>query len=274
MPTIKESLIKATKQLDITNHSASLEAEILLAKVLNKSKEYILSYPQHKLTLLQSWQYQRLISKRLKGIPVAYLTNTKEFYGYQYMVNKDTLIPRPESELFIDEFKKIKPENKTILDIGTGSGCLIITAALLFPNNNFIGTDISSQALKIAKQNSKIHRTQIDFLQGNLLLPANKKRIDIIFANLPYLTNNEMFEPSIKLEPKKALYGGKNGLELYKKLFQQISKQFSLTPLIFLEINPQQEQKLKDLISKYLPKARIKTIQDLNNQSRLVKIYC
>jgi len=272
MPTIKQSLIRATRKLNNDQRSASLEAEILLAKVLHRTREDLLANPQQQLNLWEIFYYHQLINQRLKNIPIAYLTKTKEFYGYEFVVNKNTLIPRPESELFIDQLKDINPSDKVIADIGTGSGCLIITAALTIPNNKFIGVDISSSALKIARQNGKKHQVDIQFIKGDLLEPLADKKIDIILANLPYLNDNEMFEPSIQAEPKKALAGGTDGLVWYQKLLQQIATFPHSSQLILIEINPHQEKPLTLLIHKYLPKASVKIVKDWQQQTRLLKI--
>ncbi|MFH1668224.1 MAG: peptide chain release factor N(5)-glutamine methyltransferase [Candidatus Komeilibacteria bacterium] len=274
MPTIKQSLIIATKKLNNDQQSASLEAEILLAKVFHKTREYLLANPDQPLNCWQIFYYHRLINQRLKNIPIAYLTKTKEFYGYEFIVNKNTLIPRPESELFIDQLKNINPVGKVIADIGTGSGCLIITAALTIPNNEFIGVDVSSSALKIAHQNCNKHQVDIQFIHGDLLKPFTNKKVDIVLANLPYLNNNEMFEPSIQAEPQKALAGGFDGLIWYQKLLQQVATLPHSIQFLLIELNPQQEESLALLIHKYLPKARIKIIKDLQQQTRILKIYC
>ncbi|MFW0862456.1 MAG: peptide chain release factor N(5)-glutamine methyltransferase [Candidatus Komeilibacteria bacterium] len=265
-------LIKATKKLEDYSTSASLDAEVLLMHVLKIDKTQLLANPKLKISFINNIKFNSLINKRIKYYPIAYLIGYKEFYGLKFKVNKHTLVPRPESELFIDELKKINPINKIIIDIGTGSGCLIISAAKYLPNNKYIGTDISSDALKIAKLNAKAYNLNIDFYKGNLLELVIDRNINIIMANLPYLNETEMKENSIKREPRTALYSKDNGLYHYNRLLQQIKENNLKPEYIFIEINPEQIKTLSLLINKLLPKYNITKIKDLSNSTRLLKL--
>lgn len=272
-----------------------LDSEVLLAFVLKKPKEFLYTYPEKKLTSRQARRLRILINKRAKFEPVAYLINNKEFYGFNFYVDKNVLIPRPESELLIDEVlevlifrqarnDKIKKKEITIADIGTGSGCLIIALAKILNTIShaisYIATDISKSALKVAKLNTKRHQVKIRFLKGDLLKPlTNKKtspefyqRIDIIIANLPYLDNKYLKNKGSKYEPKVALDGGKDGTDLYKKLFIQLKEYKTKPKIIILEINPKQLSKIKKMIKFYLPKAEIKIKKDLAGLNRMVII--
>jgi len=273
MNYVNKALIKATKKLEEYSASASLDAEVLLMHALKINKAQLLSNPNLKLSLINTYKLNRLINKRIKHYPIAYLTGHKEFYGLEFKVNKHTLVPRPESELFIDELKKINPTNKTIVDIGTGSGCLIVATAKYLPNNKYVGVDISGDALKIAKLNAKNYNLDIDFYKGNLLEPIINTPVDIIIANLPYLNEAEMKENSIQYEPKTALYSKDNGLYHYNRLLQQIKKNNFKPKYIFLEINPQQIKTLSLLINKLLPEYKIDHTKDLNNNTRLLKLW-
>ncbi|MDD5626625.1 MAG: peptide chain release factor N(5)-glutamine methyltransferase [Patescibacteria group bacterium] len=265
--------------------SAPLEAEILLSSVLRKKREYLLARPGDAIILSQSQKYQALISRRVKGEPAAYLTHHKEFYGLDFYVNKNTLIPRPESELIIEEVKKITAScaKPIIIDVGTGSGCLAITLAHSIPRATVYATDLSPKALSVARRNARLHKVTIKFLQGDLISPLpscvwqlpSKK---IIIANLPYLSEKyreDIRDTSLKYEPKAALWGGKDGLKYYRQLFQQIQTRIRNQESgirIFAEINPEQVNKIERIIRKYFVHTDIKIKKDLAGLDRVVVI--
>lgn len=259
------------------------DIELILAYVLKKSREYIITHPEHKLTKLQITKSKLLIKKRLKGLPMAYLAGHKEFYGLNFKVNKNVLIPRPETELMIDETLKLTTSNShptTIVDVGTGSGCIIITLASLIKNCKLFGIDISENALKVARHNSRLNNLskKIKFLKGDLLKPIiNSKFVTrnsklIITANLPYLTPAQIKNsPTIKYEPKSALTAGSDGLKYYRRLFKQI-KMLSNVSYVLCEIDPSQTEKIKQFIKRELPKASYQIKKDLASLNRLVII--
>lgn len=294
MNTVKQILLQAYKQLSSANIStAHLDAELLLSHILQKSRAYILAHPEKILSTKQTNKYLELLNKRSKLWPLAYLTQNKNFYGRNFFVNEKVLIPRPETEILIDEAIKIAQQNKNlknIIDIGTGSGSIIITLACELPkklNLNFLAIDISQAALKIARRNVKQYAAnkKIKFTLGDLAQPLLDKAyfkkykntsqpIEIlIIANLPYLAPKEMHEPSIKQEPTIALLGGKDGLKYYKKLAQQLKllqKQLpNLVIHLLLEIGENQTQAIKRIFH------WVKTIEvkpDLAGHDRIVVI--
>ncbi|MEA3450052.1 MAG: peptide chain release factor N(5)-glutamine methyltransferase [Patescibacteria group bacterium] len=289
--TIHQILLKTVKKLKKNNiKNPHLEAELLLSAILKKPREYILSHPDYKLNCLQIINYKLKITRRIGGSPLAYLTRSKGFYGRNFYVNKNVLIPRPETEMMIDEALKLK-EEKIFIDIGTGSGCIIISLIKelqkrnVFINNyKFYASDVSKNALIIAKKNAKIYKVDnlIKFYQSNLLDSIiNKfKNINsqiIICANLPYLTLEQIKNsPSIQKEPKLALKAGSDGLKYYRKLLPQVAKlkmkNEKLRIIIYLEIDDIQKNSIQKLIKEVLPSSKYKIKTDLRNKSRLVII--
>jgi release factor glutamine methyltransferase len=246
-----------------------LEAEVLLSFVLQQPKEYLYAHPENNLTYRQEKNFRHRLGRRAKGEPVAYLTGHKEFFGLDFLVDKSTLIPRPESELLIEEVLKNK-NVKNIIDIGTGSGCLAIALAKHLPDADIIATDISLPALKIAKQNALRHSVekQIKFIPGSLLQPIRHLADNtVIIANLPYLNRQQMSEPSIKFEPATALYGGADGLEYYTKLFRQLTKATDFK--LILEIDPAQAKKITKLAQEILPGSKVEIKKDLAGRDRV-----
>jgi release factor glutamine methyltransferase len=299
--SLKLTIDKLTaKNIDIPH----LEAEILLSGILKKPREFLLAHGECELTKLQIANCKLQIKKRLKGLPLTYITGEKEFYGLKFKVNKNVLIPRPETELMVEEALKLATSGSqpiTLVDVGTGSGCIIIVLAKLTDNKSrirnqkLIGIDISARALTVAKQNAKLHGVakNIKFIKGNLLSPIIRNSLFIIpdssliiLANLPYgwkawKNNSSMDTIGLKFEPHIALYTSKNGLGLYEKLFKQVKKlrvrsagwRSELRDIYALcEFDPRQTAKVKQLIKRELPEATLQTKKDLAGLNRLVII--
>jgi release factor glutamine methyltransferase len=170
---IKDIISHYSTKLKKTSSSPILDIELLLTKILKKPKEYLFEYPEKNLTNSQLKKFKKLFNKRAKGEPVAYLLSHKEFYNLDFKVNKNVLIPRPETEILVEEVLIYIKKNKThlIFEIGVGSGAIIISLAKQIKKTEFFATDISLKALNIAKQNAKFHKTKIKFFKGDLLEP-------------------------------------------------------------------------------------------------------
>ncbi len=246
-----------------------LDTELLLGFVLKKKKEWILANPEFNVHKNAEKRFFRLIVKRIKNYPIAYILGYKYFYGLKFKVNKHVLIPRPETETLIDEIIKLKPEKITILDVGTGSGCIAISLGTKLQNVNIIASDISQKALRIAKKNARLNNTKnIQFIKSDLLTGIENKDVDIIVANLPYVKKDYKNE-SIKYEPRSALYSSKDGLSHYKKLLYQI-KELKFSPkYIFLEIDPDQVEILTNFTKQIFSKPIIEIKKDLNGFDRI-----
>ena len=300
--TINQALNSAIQKLQKNKiPTPHLDAEILLSHILKKPREYILAHPEKKLTKSHVTRYALCVTRKIKGKPVAYITGHKQFYGLNFYIDKNVLIPRPETELMIEEALRITHNMKrvTIIDVGAGSGCIIITLAknlkskFQILNFKFLATDISKSALTIARKNAKLHHVdkKIKFLHGNLLEPIIKSKNFslltshfLLLANLPYLTPIQIKNsPSIKHEPKLALSAGKDGLKYYRQLFKQIKKLNALSVMrppcpqreagyALCEIDPRQTIMLKQLIKKILPCAKIQIKKDLRGLDRMVII--
>lgn len=251
------------------------ELESLLALTLHKKAEYIYKNPDKKIALSSIKTFKKLLNKRLAHYSLAYLKKNKDFYKNNFIVSKHTLVPRPASETLVEEALRYANQtaggNKNILDIGTGSGALILSIAKHNQTQaNYTAIDISTKALKIAKTNARKLglKNKIRFIKSDLLKNINND-FDIIIANLPYLNKDQMKETSIAKEPKSALFSGPDGLSHYKKLLKQLKK---LPSLLLLEIDPSQKEAIKKIIEQQWPDAKINFIKDLNQDIRVVKI--
>jgi release factor glutamine methyltransferase len=215
-----------------------LDSLLLLELVTNKNRAHLLAHPETILSKQQINKLTKHLNKRLQGQPMAYILGNKEFYGHTFIVNKNVLIPRPESEIIIEVFKRqITSSTKQILDIGTGSGCLAITAKLAYPRLCVHACDVSSKALQVATSNGRLLGANVTFFKSNLLANIATK-YDVIIANLPYIPNEYKVSSDVLAEPKIALFSGPSGLALIKKLLSQCHRGLNPGGLIIIESLP------------------------------------
>lgn len=216
--------------------------------------------------------------KRLNnGEPVQYIVGNVSFYGNIIDVDKRVLIPRFETEELVENtIKYIKKYNyNSIVDIGTGSGCIAITIKKIFPSMLVDAVDISKDALALAQYNSIKNDTLINFYEGNLLNPLNKK-YDIIISNPPYIAYDEEIMDIVKNnEPHLALYADNNGLYYYEEILKNVSNYINKNGLIAFEISYDQAEKIKQIVQKYLNNYNIEIKKDMTGKDRMVfiKLY-
>jgi len=218
------------------------------------------------------------LKRYYNGEPIQYIIGNANFYGYEFKVNKNVLIPRFETEELVEN--TIKYINKyftkriTVADIGTGSGAIGITLKKQLPEIDIILTDISRKALKVAKYNAKRLGAKALFLRGNMLKVLKQKKIDVLISNPPYIKINEIIEDLVKdNEPHMALYGGKDGLLYYKKILSNASKNLKEKSLIALEIGTGQKAEIIKLIERYFPLSKYKIKKDLQKRDRMIFIF-
>lgn len=246
MPTIKSWLEAAKSQLDKSGIETSrLDSELILSDVLKVSRTFIHAHPDNLITKNQSKQLEKKLKLRSKSYPMAYIMGFKEFYGRHFKVNKYVLIPKPETEIFIEYIKKIYSGGKmSLVDVGTGSGCIGITAKLEIPDLDVTLLDISSRALKIAKTNANYLGAKVKTSQSDLLKSINFTP-DIIAANLPYVDKSWKISNDTKFEPKLALFAKNNGLRLIEKLVMASKSRF-----LILESDTRQQDYVLNLAQK------------------------
>ena len=211
-----------------------------------------------------------------KGIPVQYIVGNVDFYGYNFKVNENVLIPRFETEELVE--KTIKYINKyfnneiKILDIGTGSGCIAITLNKLLDNSMVNAVDISKDALDVARENNKINNTDVNFIESDVFSNINDK-YDVIISNPPYISYDEDIMDIVKNnEPHLALYASNNGLYFYEEILKNISNHLNKNYLIAFEIGYKQYKDIENIIKNYLPNSYIKLEQDYSQKDRFIFI--
>ena len=267
----QELLVDASKQLKLYKfNSAKLDAELILSKTLGLSREKILLNLNEKINdeVLEKFNYYLKLRKQNR--PIAYILGFKDFWKYKFQVDKNVLIPRPETEIIIEQALKNLPKlsKKNILDIGTGSGCIIISIIKERENCKATAIDKSLKALKVAKLNAEMHHVQkkIKFLNIDVdKYFANK--YDLIVSNPPYIKDIEILslDKDVKLnEPKLALSGGKSGLNKVFKVIKKSQKLLKTNGKLILEIGFKQSKEVK----KYLIKNNFNQIQVFKDLSR------
>ena len=295
MHNFKEVLKTSSQKLKNISETPDLDSEILLSHILKKDRSFLFANLNKKLTIKQNKHFQKLLNRRLNCEPIAYIINQKEFYGLNFYINKDVLIPRPETETLVEAVLDVlnvenvqeKQSNNSniynnlnILDVGTGSGCIAISLAKNIPQAKIYATDISKKALKVARLNARKHRilSRIKFLHGNLLNSTLKKiKFDIIIANLPYLSEKQYKNTKNDIknyEPKSALIAQNYGMNFYIKLLKQIPLYIKKEGHILFEIDPSFENKIikKAINILQIKKHQIKIKPDLFRLSRVLII--
>lgn len=227
--------------------SARLDTLVLLEHVLGTPRVTLLSHPETDLPATTLVRLNAARAERLAGIPVAYIQNKKEFYGRDFIVSEQVLIPRPETESIIEIAKSLKLESPKILDVGTGSGCIAITLSLEIPSSNITASDVSDEALIIARQNAKVLGAQVVFKKADLLKNIGTRYFDIICANLPYVPEGLITSKEITKEPALALFSGADGLDIYSRFFIQVADSTNKPLYIITESLAAQHRGLKKL---------------------------
>ncbi len=230
-----------------------LDSEILLSKVLNKSREQILIRLNQNMKISEVSKFDNFIQRRLRKEPIAYIINEKEFWSKKFKVNKNTLIPRPETELLIENLiKTYKTKKISLLDVGTGSGCIIISLLSELSNSTGVGIDVSTSALKIAKKNATLHKVEnkIKFFNKSITNLYNCK-FDLIVSNPPYIErkNIKNLDEDIKrYEPLCALNGGNDGLDVIKKVIYKAKELLKTNGKLALEIGNGQSKNVSKVL--------------------------
>jgi release factor glutamine methyltransferase len=284
-PTIAQALDWATGRLRTTSVTPRLDAELLLAHVLGWERARLLAEARVLLLEPQSAVFLSLVSRRAELEPIAYLVGHKEFYGLDFAVDRRVLVPRPETELLVElTFERSNPstgsgqavrtfERLNIVDVGTGSGAIAVALAIHLPMARIMATDISFDALELARRNVERHcvTERVRLLQGDLLDPLDKP-VDLIVSNPPYTILSEIDEGVRRYEPRLALDGGPDGLDVYRRLLAQAPAKLRPGGAILLEIGAIQATAVTELARRLFPDAEVGVHQDLAGLDRVIVI--
>lgn len=214
-------LADATKRLEAYSDSARLDAELLLARAIDMPRSYLFAHPEEALDELAVGRFEETLGRRLAGEPMAYITGRREFWSLELMVTPATLVPRPETELLVDLALREVPRRAEwfILDLGTGSGAIAIAIAKERPLARVTATDISTDALDVARQNARqLETPNVEFLAGDWTAPVHGSRFNVIVSNPPYVRSNDAALQTLYCEPNGALSAGEDGLDAIRVL--------------------------------------------------------
>ncbi|MBP1969859.1 release factor glutamine methyltransferase [Virgibacillus natechei] len=279
--SIKQYEVLKRASLFLENHNREAKvAEILLQHHLQVSRSKFHMLMQDPVPELVLEPFNAAIEKHAEtGVPVQHLTGVESFYGREFQVNEQVLIPRPETEELVQHVINVTKQNKethpTIVDIGTGSGIIAITLALELPNANVYATDISEEALKIASENAAHLDASVTFLQGDFLQPLINHAIrpDLIVSNPPYIAKSDEVHLSDTVktfDPKLALFAEENGLAAYRKIIEQLPEVLNEEGFIAFEIGYQQRDTVNELMKHVFPKSQVETLKDINKKDRIL----
>lgn len=275
---IKEALKKANQILIQNNiDEVFLKSRILLAHILNVEKEYLIIHDDEVLLNLQENEFFEKVNKLCSGVPIQYLTNSQEFMGFNFYVDENVLIPQPDTEILVENvisiiknLQKSCQKEITVLDLCTGSGIIGVCLKKYLQNVNVLSSDISSNALEIAKKNANLQNVKIDFIKSDLFENIDEK-FDVIVSNPPYIKTDKINELSkeVKNEPRLALDGGQDGLDFYRRIIKESTNFFRKTGYLALEIGYDQKEAVENLFKNFKYK-EIKIFKDLSDIERVI----
>ncbi len=252
--SIAHALSDAARALSDVSESPRLDAEALLAWALQAPRAYLFTHPEEELQDRPATDFSTAIRRREKGEPVAYITGSKEFWSMEFKVSPDTLVPRPETELLVEQALALITQDGPcrILDLGTGSGAIAIAIASERPKSTVDAVDSSSAALMIAKQNAALHGIQnIDFLQGSWTAPVADRTFDVIVSNPPYVTDDDPALENLKHEPISALTAGPDGLAAIRKIAEEAKTIIEAGGSILFEHGTEQQDAVAGVLQEY-----------------------
>ena len=268
--TIRNMLREARQRID------SLDAHVLLGAALGVDRAYLLTHPETPLTSDQAEHFAAWVTRCAAGEPVAYILGRRAFYDRDFAVTSDVLIPRPETELLLENaLAWVGERSVTAADIGTGSGALAVTFASNRPNADVYAVDISPAALEVARGNAARHRASVTFFEGDLLTPLIERgiKLDLIMANLPYIPAGDLPDLAVtRYEPRLALDGGTDGLELIRRLLGQVPQVAKPGALVLLEIGARQGEAVLASARQVLEPQDATLIFDYAGLDRIIRV--
>ncbi len=286
MTTVRDVLTRGRRMLiQAGQDSERLDTQVLLEHVLGIERAILYTHPEREVTVPQEQQFLALVERRMQGEPIAYILGHEEFYGLDFLVDKRVLIPRPETEMLVENALRLVRERldtrqtPLVADIGTGSGAIPITLAVEEARLPYLyAIDISTDALAVAQQNCQRHHVEqrVHLLHGDLLTSLPEP-VDMLIANLPYVGTDEvdvMTRDVLNYEPHQALFSGPDGLDLLQRFFEQVRSLEKLKPhgVMLLEIGYRQRELLAKLLTDMLPDATVTFQKDYAGWDRMLQV--
>ncbi len=264
----------AAQRLRAAADRPQVEAELLLAHLLDCPRVHVLAHLEDALAPEQAAAYRALVERRAAGEPLPYLTGRAPFFGREFAVTPATLIPRPETELLVElalDWLKLRPRAR-VVDVGTGSGCIAVTLACHAPEARVTATDIAADALAVARSNATRHGARVRFVRADLLAPV--AWADLIVSNPPYVATGEWdaLPPSVQREPRGALLAGEDGLDAIRRLLAQAVSRLRPGGLLLVEIGAGQGDAAQAAAQAAFPQAKCEVLRDLAGKDRVLRV--
>jgi len=278
--TVGDSLAAAAERLGATSDSPRADAQLLLAHALGTGRDWLIAHADARIDAHAGERFEGYVRRRSGGEPVAYILQTAWFYGREFIVSAAVLVPRPETEHLIDDalahLGRARAKSPALLDIGLGSGAIACTLAAELPSARVTGTEISPEALEIARENARRLgvASRCEFLLGDLATPARGRRFDAILANLPYVATAQIAPAPdpVSFEPRRALDGGVDGLDPYRRLLPELPILLEPGGLVLLEAAPASMAALAALASDAFPGGTVSIGWDYAGHERFVRV--
>lgn len=276
--TVRDQLRGARRRLTQAGIArAALDAEVLLAHLLKRPREWLWAHDDHPLTAAQAHRFLRLLAQRSRRVPVAYLTGVKEFFGEPVRVNRSVLVPRPDTEIVVEaglRFLQDRPGARDVIDLGTGSGAIAIAVSRNCPRARVQALDNDDRALQVARANVRARRMsgRVQVRRSDLFQRA--RPADLVLANLPYLSAVALqrLPLDVRYEPKRALNGGADGLRLIRRALADAPRMLRSGGAMVIECDPRQARSVASLARSSFPGATIGVLADLSRRSRAVEV--
>ena len=275
-----QKFIREKEKIAVENDKEESAVILLLEHVTKLETNYLYMRMQEEIEDNIVKEFNKIFDVYLyENKPIQYLIGYTNFYGYDFIVNEDVLIPRCETEELVENIlyrydEHFKGKKVNVCDLATGSGCIAISLDLEEPNMNVIGTDISDAALKVAKMNNENMNANVKFLQGDMLEPLKGMKFDIFVSNPPYIPDSELVDSLVKdNEPNIALFGGSDGMKFYDIILRGVGKLLKDKAIIAFEHGFDKKEEMIELSHKYFPNSKVEVLKDLEGKDRMTFIY-
>ena len=249
---IRDALARATDRLSRSSDSPRLDAELLLARAIDVPRAYLMAHPEDTLDPDARSRFEDAVERRAAGMPLAYITGVREFWSLSLMVTPDTLVPRPETELLVEQaLARIgRRADLRILDLGTGSGAIALALARERPLCHVVATDRSEAALAVARQNARqLDVDNVEFLAGDWIEPVHGRSFDLIVANPPYVAEGDPALDALRREPRTALAAGPDGLDAIRRIAAEAAAVLAGGGCLLLEHGADQERAVAEILA-------------------------
>jgi release factor glutamine methyltransferase len=272
--TVRQALDAATLRLEASSRTPRRDAELLLMRVLGWDRAALLTRPERILSTAETVEYQALLTRRKAAEPMQYITGVQQFFGLDFKVTREVLIPRPETELVVEALldRVNRDQPLRIVDVGTGSGAIAVALAHALPNSQITAVDLSEPALAVARENAAQHGVleRVRLVHADLLAGCAPRSFEAVVSNPPYVAESEVLEAQVRdYEPATALYAGPSGLEIYEQLIPQARETLTPGGWLILEIGYGQRDAVSALLREW---ADLKFQNDLQGIPRVAAV--